>query len=110
MCTDASKTIFRVRNATPYQIHGSTTLAILILKRTVRGVQSSTNYQDNFPASLVTYTWSMRLNWKSELVMRAPEWPLKTNMESLATAMGKLQQVGGQSPFCFTSSQTWVSP
>lgn len=56
-----------------------------------------------------SYTFSLKLNWKREFVIFAPLWPLNTNMLSLATATGKLQQVGGHSPFCSTSSQTWLS-
>ena len=44
--------------------------------------------------------------WKRELVIFAPDWPEKTNMESWATATGKLQHVGGDSPVYLTSSQT----
>ena len=40
----------------------------------------------------------LKWNWKSELFFLAPDWPEKTNMQSLATAIGKLQQVGGHSP------------
>ena len=40
----------------------------------------------------------LKWNWKSELFFFAPDWPEKTNMQSRATAIGKLQQVGGHSP------------
>ena len=42
-----------------------------------------------------------------------PVWPLKTNIESLETATGKLQQVGGESPKYSTCSHLfscWFGP
>ena len=42
--------------------------------------------------------------------MLAPLIPLKTYILSLATATGKLQQVGGRSPAWETSSQILGSP
>lgn len=59
--------------------------------------------------SSIAYQRSLKLNWNSEFVIFAPLCPLNTYIHSRATATGKLQQVGGQSPFCITSSQLWVS-
>lgn len=56
------------------------------------------------------YHLLLKWNWKRLLVILAPLCPLKTNMESRATATGKLQQVGGHSPICTTSSQVLASP
>ena len=56
------------------------------------------------------YRFSLKWNWNRLLVIFAPLWPLNTNMDSRATATGKLQQVGGQSPDWTTSSQILASP
>lgn len=47
-----------------------------------------------------TYIFSLNSNWKRLLVIFAPLWPEKTNILSLQTATGKLQQEGGISPLC----------
>jgi hypothetical protein len=57
-----------------------------------------------------TYRLSLKWNWNKLLVIFAPLCPLNTNMDSRATATGKLQQVGGQSPACVTSSHALESP
>ena len=44
----------------------------------------------------------MNSNWKRLLVILAPLWPEKTNILSLHTAVGKLQQEGGISPLWAT--------
>lgn len=56
------------------------------------------------------YRLSLKLNWKRLLVVLAPLWPLKTNIESRATVTGKLQHVGGHSPTWTTSSHALKSP
>lgn len=58
----------------------------------------------------MSYNFSWKWNWNKVLVIFAPLWPLKRNMESAATAKGKLQQVGGQSPVWAISSQLRDSP
>ena len=50
----------------------------------------------------VHHRLSRKSNWKRSLVILAPLWPEKTNMESRATASAKLQHVGGMSPVWFT--------
>lgn len=42
--------------------------------------------------------WPLNSNWKRLLVILAPLWPENTNILSLHTATGKLQQDGGISP------------
>ena len=48
------------------------------------------------------YLWSKKLNSNMSFVIFAPLWPENTNILSLTTAKGKLQQVGGLSPDCCT--------
>lgn len=50
--------------------------------------------------TVYTYIFSLNSNWKRLLVIFAPLWPEKTNILSLQTATGKLQQEGGISPLC----------
>lgn len=45
-----------------------------------------------------THMWPLNSNWKRLLVILAPLWPENTNILSLHTATGKLQQDGGISP------------
>jgi hypothetical protein len=42
--------------------------------------------------------YTLKWKQKSEFVVFAPDSPLKTNMDSLEMATGKLQHVGGLSP------------
>lgn len=51
-------------------------------------------------SAVYTYIFSLNSNWKRLLVIFAPLWPEKTNILSLQTATGKLQQEGGISPLC----------
>lgn len=49
-----------------------------------------------------THILSLNSNWKRLLVILAPLCPENTNILSLHTATGKLQQDGGISPLCTT--------
>jgi len=60
--------------------------------------------------SIRTHRLLWKWNWNKLLVIFAPLCPLNTNIDSLATATGKLQHVGGHSPSCTTSSQDLESP
>lgn len=56
------------------------------------------------------YVLSAKLNWNRWFVICNPLCPEKTYMHPRATVNGKLQQVGGQSPFCLISSHCRFSP
>ena len=44
------------------------------------------------------HVFDKKLNWNSELVILFPDWPEKTNMESRATATGKLPATDTKAP------------
>lgn len=53
----------------------------------------------------ITYVLVLKLNSNSAFVICNPLWPEKTYIQSRATATGKLQHVGGRSPFCSISEK-----
>lgn len=59
--------------------------------------------------TISAYVLVLKLNSNSALVICSPLWPENTYIQSPDTATGKLQQVGGWSPCCSTSSHWWLS-